>query len=293
MSDKSYSDSGASDSTDTAHEAKANERVKLIPVSVKHRGFRNPKNLESIKPTASGSQMVSKPRPSTTSKPCEDSSNASSEGQNLFDNPYESSNVKNLFGKRDKRKRRRYNLTSVKDPDAGYRSLAGDTTESEYSSGDSDGESEHSGDKTSCTSLQDGHGEKRTRENDSEYMSVDGNDEGASAEKQNRVITHFWPLRADWTEMKAQEYIDCKTSGVKFEYEPAAYRWDDGEAPIDREELKEAQITTLERVDRLPGLDLPSSVMNFENEGYDFENPFHSPFFSDSKSGGFGGFTDD
>lgn len=301
MSDNSYSDcgasdfgasdSGASDSTNMTHEAKPKERVKLIPKSVKQRDVRHLVKPGHEKLMISDLHQFQEPRVPTTIKP--DNTNDSSDGKNLFGNRYKSPNVKNLFSKHNNRKHR-------KDLNAGYHSLDGDTTASDYSSADSEGDSEHNTDDTSHTTPQDVHEDKDTGEDEYGDMSVDGDDDGTqrtlarrlSNMNQNRAITHFWPLRPNGTEMTAREYIDWKNRGAKFECEPAAYRWYDGEAPVDREKHEEMQITPSEQADRLPGLDLPSSIMNFEDAGYDFENPFHSPFFSASDVDGFSSFMD-
>ncbi|KAE9972746.1 hypothetical protein BLS_003904 [Venturia inaequalis] len=269
MSDKSYSDSEASDSTDLTQEAEVSERVKLVPVSLVQKRLRISSNSKIAESTTFAAQKL------RTKKPFEDSANGSLDGKNLFGNARDRSDVRHLFDKRENAKHRKYS-------DSGYHSLNGDTTESEYSSTDSGGDSEHDTDDTSRAALQDAHAEDGGDEDDDEDTSVDGDDDETSRklatvtskETQNKAVTHFWPLRPDGIEMTAQEYMDWKIRGFKFECEPAAYRWDDGEAPVDREEPKGVKGIGLDVVNLLLGLDLPSSCMNFEKEGYDFENPF-------------------
>lgn len=258
MSDKSYTDSGASDSTDMAQQANANKRVKLIPLGVKQRGLRTSRNPGSAKSEAISSQKVKGVRTSRT----ESSGNLSGNG---------SPDVKSLFGESDNRKHRRGGAANGMGPNAGDHDPSGDTTESDHSDDDSDEDSELDSD------ILDDRDEKEP-----------GDPATATpAENQNRAITHFWPLRADGTEMTAKEYFHLKRHGFNFDYEPAAYRWDDGEAPSNREVLEVRTANYGQQADRFP-MTLPSSVMNFENESYDFENPFHSPFYS----GGSDGFMD-
>ncbi|TID26336.1 hypothetical protein E2P81_ATG00811 [Venturia nashicola] len=282
MSDKSYSDSEASDSTDITHEAKSNEVIKLVPVGLEKREIHMAGNRTIARSKNIASQLLRK------KKPCGNSSNTSLDGKNLLGNSYDSSNVKPLFGKRKNSKYRLHDYENGIDSNAGYRSSAGDTTESEHFSGGSDGGSKHNTDDTSCTTLDNGLEDKGSGEYDSTDISENGDDDGIlrnlaigmSSENQNRTITHFWPLCPDGTEMTAQEYMDWKNRGFKFEYEPAAYRWDDGGEAVDREVLEKVETTGLDVVDRAFALELPSSCMNLENEGYDFESPFHPPFFT-------------
>lgn len=235
MSHESYHDSGASDLSDTAREAKANERVKLVPVSVMQRGSRIANNSGSAKlgPFFS-SQWVDDSQSSATRKPGEGSSNGSSDAKKLSGNGNTDSDARNLFGKSNVRKRRREDSVNAMDSDAD--------------------------------------------EGNREDMPLDSDDDGIPRDPG----THYWPLREDGTEMKAEEYFDLKRRGFKFDYEPAAYRWDDEEAPNDREVLEEPHIADDgEQADLSRGT-LPSSVMNFEDEGYDFEHPLNSPFYSQS-----------